>query len=91
MTVRAFDHADWASRSAESAHPETSRASGNDMAGRSSFVTTRVTPAWQAPTPAAARPIPIRAGQSVVEVDAVITDTERSKAVALRGESSVLR
>ena len=27
----------------------------------------------------------------MVDVDAVITDTERSKAVALRGESSVLR
>jgi hypothetical protein len=56
---------------------------------RSSFVTTRVTPAH--PTPAAARRIPIRASQSVVDVDAVITYTERSKAVALRGESSVLR
>ena len=68
-----------------------SRASGSDRASRSNLVTTKVSPARQAAN-ASRRPgsIPVRAGQAMVDVDAIITDTQRSKAVALSGEILVL-
>ena len=62
-----------------------SRASGNDRASRSSFVTTNVSPAAAGgqgePQPG---PIPVPAGQAVVNVDAVIADAEGGEAVVLR-------
>jgi hypothetical protein len=68
-----------------------SRASGSDRASRSSLVTTNVSPARQAcQCQCQTGPIAVGAGQAVVDVDAIITDTERVQSVALDGEILLL-
>lgn len=64
-----------------------SRASGSDLASRSSLVTTNVSPARQA-----ARALPqsgartVGAGQSVVDIDALGGDAETGERVTLSSE-----
>ena len=72
-------------------------ASATERASQSSLVTP--SPAWSSPkasrpgTPPTSHVDPgghSRAGQSVVNIDAIITDTERVQAVALGGEILLL-
>jgi hypothetical protein len=68
-----------------------SRASGSERASRSSLVTTNVSPARQAARasvrPGRSRLVP---GQTVVDVDAIIADTERMQTAALGREILLL-
>jgi hypothetical protein len=68
-----------------------SRASGSDRASRSNLVTTK---GVTSPTSSQRQPqtgsIAVAAGQTVVDVDAIITDTKRMQAVALGGEILLL-
>jgi hypothetical protein len=68
-----------------------SRASGSDRASRSNLVTTSgvAGPAGRQSQPEAG-PVPVGAGQAMVDIDAVITDTQRLQTVALGGEILLL-
>ena len=68
-----------------------SRVSGNDRADQSSFVTTNVSADRHVAKPAATRPIPIRAGQTVINIDPVIAHTEGVQAITLSREVLLLR
>jgi hypothetical protein len=58
-----------------------SRASGSDRASRPSFVTTSVSPAAGGQREPETGAVPVGAGKAVVDVDAIIADTERGKLV----------
>ena len=68
-----------------------SRVSGNDRADRSSFVTTNVSADRHAAKPAATRPIPVRARQTVINIDPVITHTEGVQTITLSRKALLLR
>ena len=62
-----------------------SRAFGNERANRSSLVTTRVSPDHLQAAGASWSPGLSRAGQAVVDLDAVITDVESTQGISLGG------
>ena len=68
-----------------------SRASGNERANRSSFVTTNVSPAARGHGQPQTRPVPVRAGQAVIDIDPIITHTEGVETITLSGEVLLLR